>query len=93
MTAQSYHALACFTSRHPIMSSATQFFANTLNCPHMGSPTLPPQAKQKIVAAYKQFQKTVKTISHTHRQTVTTVSLKIDQKHIDDIKRKIGVSA
>ncbi len=50
---------------------------------------LTPEAKQKIEAAYAEFEKSVRKIAHEHRTTVETLIEQVDTKYADQLKQKI----
>lgn len=50
---------------------------------------LTPEEKQKILEAYKDFQKQLREITHDHRSSVGEILSKIDQKQIEALEQQI----
>ncbi|HVM90507.1 MAG TPA: hypothetical protein VMU11_01240 [Verrucomicrobiae bacterium] len=46
-------------------------------------------AKQQIEQAYAKFRASLKEIAHEHRTTVGDLLTQLDQKHVEDIKKRV----
>jgi len=53
------------------------------------STPLSPEAKKKILAAYKKFQASLKKITKEHRGTVKKIIEQIDQNHAQRLRTKL----
>ncbi|MDO8617937.1 MAG: hypothetical protein Q7N87_03580 [Candidatus Uhrbacteria bacterium] len=53
------------------------------------STPLSPEAKKKILAAYKKFQTSLKKITKQHRATVKKIIEQLDQNHAERLRKQL----
>jgi hypothetical protein len=52
-------------------------------------PEVTPEAKAQIEQAYAAFRASLQTIAHEHRVTVGELLTQLDQKHVEDLKKRV----